>query len=959
MAPITPPVFPPVIFPSKPLTNVSAFSYRDGETYLQTLERLRRYMNDNLVGELNEYAQTVLDNYETALRDMVARGEQNVTDIIEAYSGTLDEIISQGTTQRAEMQTQYDDFSNTVTELVDDINNRNGAVPVQHVTLTENYTVAFSPLWPKNLVRTWRFTQDAVGGRTVAWPDGVSSIDAEIDPTPFSSTIVTLTPLDANGASWRAISDYSTPVAQAIYNVRDFGAVGDGYADDLFAFQAAHDVALSFGGGTVYMPPGQYWLSGPIMIKSGVNWRGDGEATVIRVRQNVEKSTRTNYVYQPRGATPVTVLTARGWSYSAGTNEDGNTTLIRNASDGPIIPGGQRISSYVRRTVTVPKSDGGSGLQYTSNAGDWNILAGRAWTGSLYVRASQDISVYVGIRARVGNNFGATVGSPHFNLKAGQWTRVYHTALAPSTADGFRVGIYMQSSALMSVNGTIDVTGAMVEQSSNVSPYTDGDIPSTETVVRYWAGTPNDSASVEEIIPGLLRAPMFVASSYGIPGYGSGASDLTISDFVARGDYANGAVGTLAQLHHSRNVTFRNVVADELMGGGHVVDMMGCDTVLVDGCSVIGSSGDRVYSEAFQTDYSQARGFSWIEDSTYAACDGLPTINVTIQNSLFTNKVVNGVNRPCPSPMGTHTAIEGQRLKGLAFLNNVVRGWATDTTSAYRGVLHFSTGPQGLRIEGNRFENTLNADNPIINVYRGVYLLPMSEIKNPAPPASPQSANALTARNVRILNNTITGSARGDSAITIAGDHTANVLAYDVEVSNNRIENNDQGIYMRMVNDVVITNNTFTYGLRAVFLQNCNDVAVNANSIRDLMMDLADGGGIRFQGVVGGAIVGNNIRNARDPIWVSSLSSNCTVQGNVIAFSPLDGDGRGIIIYSGANHVAITGNTLRALTTSNQGIRVGTADVNRVTIAGNVYSANITEPRSIIAGATNIVNLDG
>lgn len=43
--------------------------------------------------------------------------------------------------------------------------------------------------------------------------------------------------------------------AAQVYNVRDFGAVGDGATDDRPAIQAALDYARTTGGGTVYLPP--------------------------------------------------------------------------------------------------------------------------------------------------------------------------------------------------------------------------------------------------------------------------------------------------------------------------------------------------------------------------------------------------------------------------------------------------------------------------------------------------------------------------------------------------------------------------------------------------------------------------------------------------------------------------------------------------------------------------------
>jgi Pectate lyase superfamily protein/Right handed beta helix region len=67
-------------------------------------------------------------------------------------------------------------------------------------------------------------------------------------------------------------------------SVKDFGAVGNGLANDQPAIQAAIDYASKRGGGTVYMPAGYY------RIGAGISWnhnciylRGDGQhATLIR-----------------------------------------------------------------------------------------------------------------------------------------------------------------------------------------------------------------------------------------------------------------------------------------------------------------------------------------------------------------------------------------------------------------------------------------------------------------------------------------------------------------------------------------------------------------------------------------------------------------------------------------------------------------------------------------------------
>ncbi|RFA12302.1 hypothetical protein B7R22_15970 [Subtercola boreus] len=49
-----------------------------------------------------------------------------------------------------------------------------------------------------------------------------------------------------------------------VFNVRDFGAAGDGVQDDLPAIQAAMSAASGAGGGTVWFPVGVYLVSGSI-----------------------------------------------------------------------------------------------------------------------------------------------------------------------------------------------------------------------------------------------------------------------------------------------------------------------------------------------------------------------------------------------------------------------------------------------------------------------------------------------------------------------------------------------------------------------------------------------------------------------------------------------------------------------------------------------------------------------
>lgn len=70
---------------------------------------------------------------------------------------------------------------------------------------------------------------------------------------------------------------------KGIRNVKAFGAKGDGIVDDTLAIQAALD-DLTSGAGLVFLPPGVYLISSPLIINAEnyVVFEGSGSASVIR-----------------------------------------------------------------------------------------------------------------------------------------------------------------------------------------------------------------------------------------------------------------------------------------------------------------------------------------------------------------------------------------------------------------------------------------------------------------------------------------------------------------------------------------------------------------------------------------------------------------------------------------------------------------------------------------------------
>src|SRR5262245_28854977 len=68
--------------------------------------------------------------------------------------------------------------------------------------------------------------------------------------------------------------------SSAVLNVRDYGASPDGKISATKQIQSAIDAAAAFGGGTVFVPPGQY-VTGTLWMRSNVTVHLDAGATLL------------------------------------------------------------------------------------------------------------------------------------------------------------------------------------------------------------------------------------------------------------------------------------------------------------------------------------------------------------------------------------------------------------------------------------------------------------------------------------------------------------------------------------------------------------------------------------------------------------------------------------------------------------------------------------------------------
>jgi polygalacturonase len=99
-------------------------------------------------------------------------------------------------------------------------------------------------------------------------------------------------------------SFYTAEAADTYFNVRTYGAVGDGHHLDSPAVNAAIDATAAAGGGTVLFPAGTY-LCGSIHLKSNIHLLLDAGATILGAPQELNAYDETepwsNNPYQDGG----------------------------------------------------------------------------------------------------------------------------------------------------------------------------------------------------------------------------------------------------------------------------------------------------------------------------------------------------------------------------------------------------------------------------------------------------------------------------------------------------------------------------------------------------------------------------------------------------------------------------------------------------------------------------------
>ena len=299
------PILPPFIPNRTRVANLVPFTYRDSMTLLEKIENLQKYVTA-FVPEVNAAVAILVAEFE-AINE----------------------------TQLVEFDTRFTDFVDHINALVALINNKTGPVDTQHITLTANRTLSVDALFPDNHAIVYEIEQTGAytltptgnlagtilmgtepGTRTVffAIPKQVApgepgqwfvyqarqetqemllpivemidllgaQLQGEIDAlTSQLNGRLSDSTLDDRYALRVDVADLRSKAVlknELVINARDYGAKGDGIADDSESLVTA---LMAAKGKTLLIPPGNYNVKTYLEIQEGTTVMGYG-ATLTR-----------------------------------------------------------------------------------------------------------------------------------------------------------------------------------------------------------------------------------------------------------------------------------------------------------------------------------------------------------------------------------------------------------------------------------------------------------------------------------------------------------------------------------------------------------------------------------------------------------------------------------------------------------------------------------------------------
>lgn len=218
------------------------------------------------------------------------------------------------------------------------------------------------------------------------------------------------------------------------YDVRRFGAVGDGVADDLAAIHAARDAAAAAGGGTIFLPDGRYKVSAGVVLNvAQVGMAGVGQGSVLLTTADITvvKVTAASVqledfaIEMPVGGN---IVARRGVEFETGAGLEcaarrlsisgGYRSIFGQNCNGVTIEG-CRVTTYTH-----------DGIYVGGNCDRWSVVGNECFAGCTNIPAGTEIGGGIFLNGAayclVEGNVCRDNGTASPNGGVGIWVNVGH-----------------------------------------------------------------------------------------------------------------------------------------------------------------------------------------------------------------------------------------------------------------------------------------------------------------------------------------------------------------------------------------------------------------------------------------------------------------------------------------------------------------------------------------------------
>lgn len=461
---------------------------------------------------------------------------------------------------------------------------------------------------------------------------------------------------------------------------------------------------------------------------------------------------------------------------------------------------------------------------------------------------------------------------------------------------------------------------------------------------------------------------VFVAETGTSKGYGASVKNIYVEGLTFKGSFTAGQETSCGvTLHHVDGAVFVNCVWDEAIMKGHGIDSVGSRGLRVRGCTFKGFNPqpNQEYVEAIQLDYSLAGAGG--ADTLF---DGLPTIDVIIEDNKFIPLTVGSKTYPAPNPVGSHSRVQERWIEDIKFINNYVEGCHAPTTTdsfalTCKGWLHFFC-TRNVEVRGNHFKNVPGRAARVFGAYPITSGTKVSDV-NTVDAAT--TMVPMPMMNALIADNTFEGfdSTALEPLIWIGGTEASN--GRGIKVRDNTLKDcfpttgvtANEGadfVYLNDVTGVTLTDNNMDRGRTLFYGVRVKKINISGGQLNDLGHHIArfsacdgikitnvdvdgHGGGYYFYNactgidIDGGSILGGRADAVKPKHMTFSGATEFSVRNVHMPFDAANGYTHAIDAYSGSTMGRVNDNMVKGWSDATL-VKIGSG--TQVTKRDNVYA---------------------